>query len=424
MRYAQAVDRSFMGENCEHQEGEYATSYAVLSDHRLLNRKDLLAPSLAFPIDEYQARIERARASMRGRDLDALIIFALDNIYYLSGYDGTIGGYLYTMLLLTQSGAPTLLVHHVDLGTTLWSCWLDDIRIWRHGEAPETRALELLRERGLERAKIGLEEQAALVSTASDRALRAGLQQARFVDASDLLARMRYTLSSREIAYARESARQGDSACEAAYGVIAEGVSERDIAKAVSDSQYHEGGRWGSVFCLGSGEKSVALHSFAGERRLQRGDAVTLVPHGDKCRYVTSIHRTACVGKAPQYLRDLHAVSTEAIDRSIAAIRPGVPAGEIDRISREATRKYDHFRCHRTGFSMGIQFGYGFKCMPKLSVLEGVDEPLQAGMVLSIEPNLQDIKGRIGILLGNNYLVTETGCESLHHLPFDLFESA
>jgi ectoine hydrolase len=175
--------------------------YPVGSKHRP-------AATLAFPISEYTARIDRARAEMRRRDLDALIILALDNIYYLAGYDGTIGDYLYTLLLVTDSEPPVLLVHHVDLGTARWSSWLDDIRIWSHGEAPEAKALELLRERGLERARIGMEEQAVLVSAASDRALRAGLPNARFVDASDLLAWMRYTLSHGEIAHMRESARR------------------------------------------------------------------------------------------------------------------------------------------------------------------------------------------------------------------------
>lgn len=379
---------------------------------------------LAFPLSEFQSRLDEVRKNMAAQGLDALLLHAMDNLYYYSGYDGSIGGYLYTALIIRPAGPPTMLVHHVDLGTARWSSWVEDLRIWRHGEDAEKVLADLIRELGLDTARIGVEEQAVLVSQASDRALRRLLPKVRFIDVSDMLARQRLVMSPRELDYMRQSAQASNEACIAAYAAIAEGVSEREIAKAATDRQYATGSRWTNIFCMGTGPKSVALHSFGGKRRLKKGDAVTLVPHGDINHYVTSIHRTACVGPASDYLKELHANSAEAIARSVEAVKPGVPAGEIDRISREVTKKFDGFRCHRTGFSMSIQFGYGFKCMPKLSLLKGNMEALRAGMVLSIEPNFQDMDNSIGILLGNNYLVTETGCESLHSLSLDLYESA
>jgi Xaa-Pro dipeptidase len=383
-----------------------------------------ITPALGFSLEEYATRITRVCTEMNRRRVDALCTYALDNIYYLSGYDGTIGGYLYTCLLLTADGTLTLLVHEVDHGTALWSTWVDDIRIWKHGEVPEDVTLAIIRERGLEQSVIGLEEDALVMSITTDRALRAGLQRAAFVNCSDLIARLRWVLSPAEIVYMRQSAGHGDAGTIAGYKAIRPGATEQDVAKAVTDEMYAQrSARWTSVFCMGSGDKSVALHSFPGPRRLATGDLITLVPHADMARYVTSIHRTASVGRASEFARELHSISMEAILRSVDAIKPGVPAGEIDRISREVTQRFDRYRCHRTGFSMGIAFGYGFKCMPKLSVLRGVEVELEAGMVLSIEPNFQDLDHNIGILLGNNYLVTETGCESLHKLPLDLFEA-
>ena len=377
-----------------------------------------------FPPEEYQERIRRAQAEMDRRGIDALIVCALDNIYYLSGYDGTISGYLYTFLLLETKGDPALFIHEVDHGTALYSSWVRDLHLWKHGQVPEAETISFLKARGLETAVLGMEEGAAVVSVATDRALRRGLPEARFVDVSDLLARQRWTLSPSEIALMRKSAAHGDSAAAAGLAALRAGVAEKDVAKAVTDALHEvRSGRWTSVFCLGSGDKSAALHSFASDRVLAVGDVVTLVPHADVGRYVTSIHRTATVGRAPSYVRDLYTVSLEALQASVKHIRPGVPGGEIDRISRRVSAKYDRYRCHRTGFSMGIAFGYGFKCMGKFGVMDGIEEPLLPGMVLSIEPNLQDIDHKIGILLGNNYLVTETGCESLHKLPLDLFES-
>ncbi len=383
-----------------------------------------MQPDIAFPLDEYHSRIQQTRAEMDRRGIDALIICALDNIYYISGYDGTISGYLYTFLLLTKSGQPALFVHEVDHGTALHTSWVRDIHLWKHGQNPEDETIDFLLDRGLEQATFGLEENAAVMSIATDRKLRQGLPHARFIDASDLIAKLRWTLSPAEIAYMRKSAAHGDAATQAGLEALRAGITEQDVAKAVTDSLYRSrSGRWTSVFCMGSGDKSVALHTFSSSRELRGGDVVTLVPHADVARYVTSIHRTATVGRVPTYVRDLHAVSLDALLQSVSYIRPGVPAGEIDRISREVSRRYDRYRCHRTGFSMGIAFGYGFRRIGKFGVMQGVMDELQPGMVLSIEPNFQDVENRIGILLGNNYLVTETGCESLHRLPLTLYES-
>lgn len=385
---------------------------------------DDLPRNLPFTLDEYLARIKKTRAEMERRGIDALFICALDNIYYISGYDGTISGYLYTFLLLTRQGQPALFIHEVDHGTALYTSWVRDIHLWRHGEVPEAETVDFLLERGLENATIGLEENAAVMSIATDRKLRLGLPRARFVDASDLIAKLRWTLSPAEIAYMRKSAAHGDAATQAGLSALKPGITEQDVAKAVTDSLYAQrSGRWTSVFCMGSGDKAAALHSFPGPRVLREGDVVTLVPHADVARYVTSIHRTASVGRASNYVRDLHSASLESLLESVSHIRPGVPAGDIDRISRDVTMRYDRYRCHRVGFSMGIAFGYGFKCMAKFGVMQGVMDPLLPGMVLSIEPNFQDVENNIGILLGNNYLVTETGCESLHQLPLNLYES-
>lgn len=378
-------------------------------------------PMLAFPIEEYEERIAKVRAAMERAGIDALLVFTVGNMYYLCGYDGTMGGYQYSHLLITRDPRPPVLVtHEVDLGTVRWSSWVEDVRTWRHGEAPEPLTASLLKEVGLDGATIGIEEEALIVSPASLRALHSVLPRAKFVDGTALLGEIRWVLSPREIAYMRDSVRHADEAYLAALRAVRVGATERDLAKAVTDSLYENGSSWSTAFCLSTGDRSVALHGIPTARRLREGDVVAMEPLGSVYHYTASILRTAVLGKAPAYLRTLHEVCAESVNRSIEAIAPGVPAGEIDRISREVTKKFDRYRCHRTGFAMGIRFLR--RDIPRFGLLVGETAPLQAGMVLSIEPNFQDLDHNIGILLGDNVLVTETGHERLNRVPLDLVE--
>ena len=48
---------------------------------------------LPFARDEHDARLARLRASLRERGLDAMLVFAQESHYWLTGYDT--GGYVF-----------------------------------------------------------------------------------------------------------------------------------------------------------------------------------------------------------------------------------------------------------------------------------------------------------------------------------------
>jgi len=75
----------------------------------------------------------------------------------------------------------------------------------------------------------------------------------------------------------------------------------------------------------------------------------------------------------------------ESIEACTAMVKPGVLAEEVDRLSRKITGKYAANRLHRTGYSLEIGYSPGF--VGALDLFEGDRTPLEAGMVISIEPN-------------------------------------
>jgi Xaa-Pro aminopeptidase len=60
--------------------------------------------------------------------------------------------------------------------------------------------------------------------------------------------------------------------------------------------------------------------------------------------------------------------------------------------------------------------------MGNLSILDGDPHILAPGMVFSIEPTIVLLDEDLGVILGNNVLVTEDGHEILNTVPLDLVQ--
>ena len=102
-------------------------------------------------------------------------------------------------------------------------------------------------------------------------------------------------------------------------------------------------------FIVASGEHGALPHGIAGERKIRKGDFITM-DFGCNCQgYWSDVTRTVCLGKASAKQKEIYEITLEAQNAAITAIAPGKTGKEIDKVARD--------KITQSGY--GEYFGHG-----------------------------------------------------------------
>ena len=237
-------------------------------------------------------------------------------------------------------------------------------------------------------------------------------------EAGPEIARLRVIKSPAEIALLQKSAEATIPAHLAAWKKIKPGVYEYEIAAAMTNVYFDRGcERSAYAPIVGSGPNSVILHYMANRRRVDRGEVV-LMDVGAECSdYATDVTRTVPAGgKFSARQREIYDIVLGAQKAAIAAAKPGAHLrGGKDSLQQIA---YDYINSHGkdlNGDSLGKYFTHGLGHFVGLDVHDPGDSnlPLQAGMVITIEPGIYIPEENIGVRIEDTLLVTEDGAKNL-----------
>ena len=114
--------------------------------------------ALHFSQEEFDRRKAATLAKMADQKLDAMLLFAQESMYWISGYD-TFGYCFFQCLVLQKSGEMTLLTRSADLRQAQLTSNIEDIRTWvdRGNATPAIQLREMLDDLGLLGATLGVE---------------------------------------------------------------------------------------------------------------------------------------------------------------------------------------------------------------------------------------------------------------------------
>jgi Xaa-Pro dipeptidase len=378
---------------------------------------------LAFDLPTYHERVRRARAEMRARQLDALIVTLPDSIHWLSGFD-TIG-YLWPQMLLIDGSdqEPVLHTRTTEGPGARETSWLREPVLYDIArEDPVEVLAHSITRRGLSGGSIGIDLRSFTFLPAHWDAVRQHLPAARWTDTTDLIAELRLVKSPAELAYQRQAAQIADHAMRVALQSLRPGISETEVAGNASRALGEAGSEFPAIPpMVVSGARSALVHTMPTRRSVARGDVVCIEIGAAFHRYHAIVMRTAVVGQAPARVAEVAACLSEALQAAIAAARPGAAAHEPDDAANAVLSRLDlvRRRCHRIGYSLGLAYPPGW--LEPMTLVAGDPHVLQAGMSFSLEPNLSLQDEGFGLKLGETLVCTREGAERMSQLDFNLF---
>ncbi len=351
------------------------------------------------------------RAGIEAAGVDLLLLHTPEPINYLTGHQ-TVGTWGYQCLLFPRRGEPALVVRFMERAIARLTSRVTDVVTYDEEEDPTAATARAVRERGWNGGTIGVEESRPGLTVRQHRQLAAALPEARLVDASTIVEKVRVVKSPAEVGLIRQAARATERGMEAAVAAIAEGRTENDVAAAAQAMIAAGSEHMASQPFVTSGERSGVGHTTYRRRALRRGDAVLLEICAGIHRYGAPLMRSACLGPPPDPVRRMADVCLEALEAAIAAIRPGVTSGEVDRACAGLIARAgfaENFR-KRTGYSVGVGFPPCWGEGHILSLQREDPTALEPGMVFHMPPALRDY-GRVGVGISETVLVTPGGCE-------------
>jgi Xaa-Pro aminopeptidase len=387
----------------------------------------LMAP-LALPVhakmppDEFKTRRANLRSSLdgvlvlfshtEGRDE----VFRLDeepNFYYLTGWSQP-----GARLLVTPTRELLFLPHHNEHTEHFQGrrSSAEDADVHALTRFEEVRPIEKF-ESELDQALSEQDKLYAPLSQPGTDKLKVLYPFREISDAATLITKLRAKKSPAELAAIQHATDVSVEAHRAAWKRMAPGLSEYQIA-SVLWTTYIESGCEGVAYSpiVGSGPNSTVLHYSANQRRMDRGEVVVMDAAAQCDDYASDITRTIPVGgKFSARQREIYQIVLGAQKAAIAALKPGVRmSGPGDTLTKIAHDYMDAHGKDLHGEPLGKYFIHGLGHPVGLQVHDpGLDGPLEAGMVVTIEPGIYIPEESIGVRIEDVVLVTENGAKVL-----------
>ncbi|MEK1902119.1 MAG: Xaa-Pro peptidase family protein [Rhizobium sp.] len=378
--------------------------------------------ALHFERAEFASRLARLTEKMKEEKLDALLLFAQESMYWLTGYD-TFGYCFFQTLVVKADGTMTLLTRSADLRQARHTSVIEDIHVWvdRVNADPTMDLKNLLVEMDLLGTRIGVEYDTHGMTGRVARLLDAQLTTfGQISDASYLVSRLRLIKSPTEVAYVEHAAVLADDALDAAIRLTKPGADEADILAAMQGAVFSGGGDYpANEFIIGSGADALLCRYKAGRRKLDANDQLTLEWAGVYAHYHAAMMRTIVIGEPTHRHRELYNACLETIQAIETVLKPGHTFGDVfdmhARIMDE--RGLARHRLNACGYSLGARFSPSW--MEHQMFHAGNPQPIEPSMSLFVHMIIADSDTGTAMTLGQTYLTTGEAPRALSRHPLD-----
>lgn len=348
------------------------------------------------------ARRRAALAAALPEPADAMVVTALVNVRYLTGFTGSNAALLVhrdgTSLLATDGRYATQVAGEVPDVELLVTNPLARDLVRRAHDAGASRV-------AIERHDVTL--------AAFDR-ITAGADGVEFVDAGMAVERLRMVKDDDELAALARACAITDEVFTAVLPTVRAGVTEREVAWALESAMHERGAEPAFESIVAFGANSARPHHRPTDRSLEPGDLVKLDFGARHDGYHADMTRTVALGPVRDWQRDLHDLVRAIQARAREAALPGALPADLDADVRRQIEDAGHTVAHGLGHGVGLEVHE----LPFVG-RESSAEPLAERVPVTVEPGIY-LPGRGGVRIEDTVVVQADGAHPLTTSPREL----
>ncbi len=365
----------------------------------------------------FSERVERVRAAMRSKDVDAVLLSVGPDLPWLTGF-GAHPMERLTMLVLPVDGAPTLVLPGFEIDGVVDSEQIMTLAPWGETDDPIDLVGQALGGATKGRLAIGDHTWSRFLV-----GLQRRFAQAQWTTAGSVLGPLRATKDAAEVeALARAGSGVDKIAGELQRGEIPViGRTELEVAADIRRRIVEEGHAKVNFCIVASGPNSASPHHDTGSRVIQPNEPIlfdfggtTAEPPGQP-GYCSDTTRMLFTGEPPAEYREAYDALFQAQEAGFNAAQVGTGAQDVDDAARSLLTDagLGHYFLHRLGHGIGVE------AHEDPYLVGGNAEPLLAGNAFSIEPGFY-ISDKWGARIEDIVVATDDGPRRLNNSSREL----
>ncbi len=359
-------------------------------------------------------KLIRVQKAIRESGLDALFCRLSEHVLYFTGYwpHGQIGA-----AVVPVNGNPVLLISDMEARLELDAFHPSDqvevvtfpfesAEVMRGPNDCFAKALpSVFQKLGLESKVIGIEQtfegcnvgifqgEVKYPGLPTWEMLKAVFPRNQFRDATPLILKLRQVKSPEEVEAIRLAVETAAFGLQAAREAIHPGMKETDLATVIESAIHTQGTGYKGInqargyAAVHAGNRSAdqwAHYAYSSDRIIHEGEMVIIELGSFADGYWADLTRNIAVGKVDPKFTELYQALCETQKAAYTVARPGTPLSDLVRAARQTLENYGLARYWPHGLGHGV--GFAYHEAPQVHIAN--PQPIEAGMVLTIEPGL------------------------------------
>ena len=352
-------------------------------------------------------RVKKLREALLKEGCSGAVVVPGPNMRYLTGVNSLLLERPF-MLLVPSDGEPNMVAPALEAGPYEGCPLPMKIHRWTDSEGPAGAVAEAVKGVGM-KGTWGVEGKVPYLFI--DRLQKRASPKLR--NAEPIFQGLRELKDEEEVGLLKKSARILSRAFEEFPGLIKDGMSEAQLARAATDAIYSKGATKVDDMLVQSGPRAADPHGLPTERKIRRGEGIIIDVGSVYEGYYADITRTFCLGASAE-LEKVYEKVLEAETRGIGAAAVGARVGDVDGAARGVLQKagLGEYFIHRTGHGLGLEVHEA------PYIVEGGKEELEPGMCFTVEPGAY-IRGKLGVRVEDDVMTEQRRGVAITDTPKD-----